>query len=200
MREVLPDAVRAAAPPTAADLTGGDGRFRLWSWGGRFHPVPEGWRLASTDVMSTWRLWHFGNPAERIRPLRHLQKADLTDGAQVTQWSKTRGVMTAISEQMISVGSVAREEDIGQLTEELATSAFTTAMTELMEALKPDSTRRRGRWTETRIATLYTHVSRLKSERKRRREQEIEAVNTQPVPVEEDEDEELERPAQRVRV
>ena len=203
MREVLPDAVRAAAPPTAADPTGGDGRFRLWSWGGRFHPVPEGWRLASTDVMSTWRLWHFGNPAERIRPLRHLQKADLTDGAQVTQWSKTtltRGVMTAISEQMISVGSVACEEDIGQLTEELATSAFTTAMTELMEALKPDSTRRRGRWTETRIATLYTHVSRLKSERKRRREQEIEAVNTQPVPVEEDEDEELERPAQRVRV
>jgi hypothetical protein len=200
MREVLPEAVRAAAPAAAADPNGNDGRFRLWTWGGQLHPVPEGWRLSSTDVMSTWRLWHFGNPAERIRPLRHLEKADLADQAQVTQWSKTRGVMTAISERMISIGSVTCVEEIGRLTEEVATPAFTRAITQLMEELKPDSTRKRSRWTEMRMPTLYTHVMRLKNERKRRREQEIEVVDPQPEPVEDEESEGSERPAQRVRV
>jgi hypothetical protein len=188
MRDALPDTARAAAP-AAADPSSDDSRFHLWQWGGRLHPVPEGWRLPSTDVMSTWRLWYFGNLAERIRPLRHLKKVDLTTSAQITQWTKTNGVMGAISEQMISMQLVESREGIGRLSEEEATSIFTRAITALMEQLKPGATHRRGRWTEMSIPTLYGHVLKEK-DRKRRREQEDQAVDSQPA------DSESESPAQ----
>ena len=187
MREVLPDAARAVAP-AAADPSSDDARFRVWQWGGRLHPVPEEWRLSSTDVMSTWRLWHFGNLAECIRPLRHLKKTDLTGTAQITQWTKTNGVMAAISEQLLEMRLVESKESIGRLCEEDATSVFTRAWAALMEQLKPGSTQRRGRWTELSISTLYEHVLRNKQERKRRREQEAEAVD------------DSERPAQAMRL
>ena len=82
VRNALPDAARAATAPAAADLSSDDARFNVWAWGGAMHMVPEGWRMSSTDLMSTWRLWHFGNAAEHIRPLRHLKKGDLADKTQ----------------------------------------------------------------------------------------------------------------------
>jgi hypothetical protein len=190
MRDALPDAARASAP-AVADPSSDDSRFRLWQWGGRLHPVPEGWRLVSTDVMSTWRLWHFGNAAERIRPLRHLKKTDLADVAQVTQWTKTNGVMGAISEQLVSMELVGSAEGIGRLSDDEATSAFTRAIAALMEQLKPGATHKRGRWTEMSIPTLYQHVLNMRKERKRRREEAVDPHS---------DDSELERPAQVRRV
>jgi hypothetical protein len=167
LRDALPDAERASAPPVAVDPSS-DPRFHLWQWGGRLHPVPEGWRLASTDVMSTWRLWYFGNVAERFRPLRHLKKVDLADDGQVTQWAKTNGVMRALTEQMVSMGLVDSADGVGRLSEDDATAAFTRAIVALMEQLKPGATQRRGRWTEMRLPTLYQHVLGM---RKRKREE-----------------------------
>jgi hypothetical protein len=192
MRDVLPESARASAPAAAAEPSGDDARYHAWSWGGHLHPVPEGWRLSSTDVMSTWRLWHFGNPAERIRPLRRLKKIDLADVAQSTQWSKTNGVMKAITEQLVGLALVESEAGIGRLTEDDATTAITRAITALMERLKPGATRRPGRWTEMSIPTLYQHVLSMRSEEKRVREQRVEA--------EEEKSEEAERPRQRVRL
>ena len=122
LREALPDPARAAAALQNAD--GDDARFRLWPWGGQLHMVPEGWRLASTDVMSTWRLWYFGNAAEQIQPLRRLKKMDLVDAAQITQWTKTNGVMKAITAQMVSLALVDSPEAVGRLSEADATAAF----------------------------------------------------------------------------
>ena len=156
LREALPDAARAAAPVQNVD--GDDPRFRLWQWGGRLHMVPEGWRLASTDVMSTWRLWYFGNVAAQIAPLRRLKKMDLADDAQVTQWTKTNGVMRAITAQMVRLALVDSPEAVGRLSEEDATAAFMQAIAALMEHLRPGATHRRGRWTEMAIPTLYQHV------------------------------------------
>jgi hypothetical protein len=43
-----------------------DGRFLFWSWGGRFHPVPEDFHFDSMTATALWELWHFGNPALKI--------------------------------------------------------------------------------------------------------------------------------------
>ena len=127
--------------------------------------------MSSTDLMSTWRLWQFGNVAERIRPLRHLKKGDLADTGQIIHWSKANGVMNAVTEQMVSMELVESAVAIGRLTEEEATPAFTQAVVALMEEMKPGATQRRGRWTEMLIPTLYDHLQTLKKQRKRRREE-----------------------------
>ena len=43
-----------------------DGKFLLWSLGGRFHPVPEDFHFDSMTATALWELWHFGNPALKI--------------------------------------------------------------------------------------------------------------------------------------
>ena len=93
--------------------------------------------------------------------------------------------MGAIGQQLVSMELVDSTEGIGRLSEEEATSAFTAAIAALMEQLKPGATRRRGRWTEMSIPTLYQHVLNMQKERKRRRE-EAEAAAP----------DDLERPAQ----
>jgi hypothetical protein len=69
--------------------------------------VPEGWRLPPTGVMSTWRMWHCGIPADRIAPLRRQEEPDLyEDSAQITQLSRMRNVKGEITEQLISMGVI----------------------------------------------------------------------------------------------
>jgi hypothetical protein len=195
MRDALPDSARASAPAAAADPSSDGEGYRRWLWGSpnAFHPVPEGWRLTSTDVMSTWRLWHFGIPAERIGPLRRLRTADLADAAQRSQCSKTRGVMEAITAQLISMGLVESELGIGRLSVDDATMSFTGAVAALVERLKPGATRRRGRWNEMRIPTLYQHVLNMqeteKAEAAKRSREQAEVVDV-----------EGERPAQQRRL
>jgi hypothetical protein len=87
--------------------------------------------------------------------------------------------MKAISEQLTGLGAVRVVEDIGKLTEEEATSAFTSAIGPLFALLYPNSTRKRARLTEKSMATLYRHVNRAKKAKKRRRVQEMEAVSSQ---------------------
>jgi hypothetical protein len=102
--------------------------------------------------------------------------------------------MGAISEQLIRMELVGSAEGIARLSEDEATSAFTAAIAALMEQMKPGATRRRGRWTEMSIPTLYQHVLDMRKERKRRREQEAEAINPQ------SDDSNSERPAQMRRL
>jgi hypothetical protein len=179
MREALPDAARASASASAAaaDPSTGDDGYVRWMWGGVLHPVPQGFRLTSTDVMSTWRLWHFGIPAQHIGPLRRLQKVDLVGKAQHTQWSKTNGVMRAITEQLVSMALVDSAMGIGRLSEDDATAAFTRAFAALTGEFKAGAraTRMKGRWMERSIATLYDHVLTWQDGRKRSREQADEA-------------------------
>jgi hypothetical protein len=164
VRDALPDRVRASAPQAHADASG-DSRFQLWMWGGKLRPVPEGWQLPSTDAMATWRLWYFGNVSERIRPLRHLHKSDLVS-KDVSRWSKTHTVMEEITRTMVDLKVVTREDDVGQLSEEAASAAFTQSIAALMERVRPGATRKRGRWTQMAPGTLYKYVNETNKRRR----------------------------------
>jgi hypothetical protein len=148
-----------------------DPRFKLWSWGGKFHMVPEGWVFPSTNVKDTWQLWYFGHLADQIRPLRYLKKADLSGGGQVALWSKTHGVTTAIVAVMVEMKLVEACEDVVRLSREQSSTLFDQAIVQLMEKVKTGSVRERGRWMEMSVPTLYAHILRA---RKRRREEEEE--------------------------
>jgi hypothetical protein len=144
-----------------------DPRFQLWSWGGRFHMVPEGWVFPSTSIKDTWNLWYFGHHAERIRPLRCLKKFDLVGNAQTTLWSKTSGVMKAIAQVMVDMKLVGAMEDVQTLAATDSSAFFDRAVVQLMEQVRSGSTQGRGRWMEMSVPTLYAHVHKA---RKRRRE------------------------------
>lgn len=176
-----------------------DPRFYLWAWGEQLHMVPQGWKLPSTDVKSTWNLWYFGHVHDKIRPLRHLKKADLAKGPQITQWSKANGVMKAIAQVMVDLKLVKSIEEVTKLSPEESSAAFDRAIVELMERVKKDSTRGRGRWMEMSISTLYDHICNLRQHnaKRKRDEQEEENEEKENKEKEEEEEKEEERPRRR---
>jgi hypothetical protein len=159
---------RESASPALIDPNV-DSRFQLWSWGGRLHMVPQGWIFPSTNLKDTWNLWHFGHLSDKIRPLRCLKKFDLVGAAQITLWSKTSGVVKAISQVIVDTKLVQTIEDVLTLTAVDSSTFFDRAIVQLMEQLRSGSTRERGRWMEMSVPTLY---AQLQKARKRRREGE----------------------------
>lgn len=156
-------------PPAPLNDPSLDPRFHLWSWGGRMHMVPHGWRFPSTDVKATWNLWHYGNVNSHIRPLRYLQKSDLMDASQVTLWSKSCGVMTSVAQVMVEMKEVQSIDDVQRLSQSASADSFDRAIVQLMEQVREGSTRGRRRWMEMSVPTLYALVRPI---RKRRREEE----------------------------
>ncbi|MGH8399103.1 MAG: hypothetical protein ACRETA_12800 [Gammaproteobacteria bacterium] len=174
LREALPAATHAAASPQPTDPLGDpDPVFLKWTWGGKFHMVPEGWRFPSTDVKATWNLWHFGHVQDKIRPLRLLKEFDLINEAQATLLSKCSGVMKAIAQEMVEMKVVQSLRDVEKLSAVDSSAAFDRALLQLIERVKPGSTRQPGRWMEMKVTTLYDHMKGRK--RKRQDEQQAEA-------------------------
>jgi hypothetical protein len=90
--------------------------------------VPENWLFPSTDMKATWNLWHFGHVGDHIRPLRYLKKAGLKNKAQVTLWSKPRGVMREIEEVMVELGVVQSIKGVEALSAKDSAEAFDQAI------------------------------------------------------------------------
>jgi len=76
-----------------------DVQFATWTWKGRFHPVPEGFRFPKCTTKAVWDLWWDGLPVERIRPLRHLKSFDLSR-ADGNNMSKARKVLKALTVEL----------------------------------------------------------------------------------------------------
>lgn len=174
LRDVIPSAAGLSSSPNPLADPTGDPRFQLWQWGNALHMVPEGWRLPVVDVKATWHLWQYGHVEARIRPLRHLKKADLQGGGQVSLWSKTNGVMGSVAETMVEMKLVEAVGDVKKLSAEQSSAAFDKVIVQLMERVKEGSTRTRGRWMEMSIGTLYNHLKGVRGQRKRKRRRDEE--------------------------
>lgn len=155
------------APSHAVIDPNTDPRFRQWLWGGKLHMVPEKWLFPSTNIKDSWNLWHFGHLTDKIRPLRFLKKMDLVSAAQITLWSKTSGVVRAISQVMVEMKVVDKVEDVLKLSPIDSSTHFDRAIVQLMEQVRPGSTESRGRWMELAVPTLYVLINKA---RKRPRE------------------------------
>jgi hypothetical protein len=178
MRAELRDAIPTTTIISSSSLNhltdfDADPRFQLWTWGGRMRMVPEGWKLPSTDVKATWNLWHYGHIQDRIRPLRHLKKADLQGSTQITLWSKTNGVMAAIAATMVEMKKVETVEGVTKLSATESAAAFDDAIVELMESVRVGSTKGTVRWMEMSISTLYNHLKVVRQQRKRKRDEQL---------------------------
>jgi hypothetical protein len=176
LRDAIPATTTTSPSPKQFTDADADPRFQLWTWKGRLHMVPEGWQFPSTDVKATWNLWYYGHVHDRIRPLRHLKKADLQGSAQVTLWSKTNGVMGAIAATMVERKVAETAEGVARLSATESAAAFDGAIVQLMEKVKAGSTQGRGRWMEMSIGTLYNKLKDVRLERKRKRDEEQQAM------------------------
>ena len=102
-------AARPAAPsaptfvarnvPSASGSVVVDGHeYSMWCWGGRFHPVPQGWEFPVCATSVFWDLWLDGKRDHCIQPYRFLKTFDV-DKVQGSRLSRARTVVKHIIAQ-----------------------------------------------------------------------------------------------------
>ena len=102
LRETFENSRQLAESPTPApaDSTHPPAdAFKMWTWGGRIHMVPEGFVLPRPPLKTFFMLWHHGNIDTSIRPLKHLCKFDVTP-ADWVQVSRARGCWHRVVDRM----------------------------------------------------------------------------------------------------
>lgn len=83
-------AAGVATNPTAAVV------FRTWSWGGRWHPVPEGFLFPKCTVKEIWDLWWSGNVAQKITYYRQIHPGFDLPKSNKQYYSKAKYVINRL--------------------------------------------------------------------------------------------------------
>ncbi len=139
--------------PVAVESPPSGSRFKTFMWGGRFHMVPEGWKLPRPPLKHFYLLWHHGYDDDQIQPLKNLKKYDLSkpDWVQVT---RCRRVIHDIEETARAEGIVdPGVSDFAIYTKARLNEIFDESYEKLIRKLYGDDpVHRKG---EKAIGTLY---------------------------------------------
>lgn len=149
--------------------TNSSSNFITWSWGGRFHMVPEGFTLPNNNIRDIFNLWYFGNMNLKIQPYRFLKSIDLINNAQCILLSRINKVMNEL--ESIVKDIAADDIRISDITDrERVNVLFEQSFHVLMERInRADSNHRIG---DLSVARVYDLILRV---RKRRRASDADA-------------------------
>jgi hypothetical protein len=106
-----------------------------WSWGGRFHPVPEDFRFPKTDCRKLWDLWWDGNTLKGYGPYRELRSFDLPIAADQQILSRAKLVMC----KLIENSGQDRQRDIKSLPIRERDDCFESAFMSVHRMIFPDA-------------------------------------------------------------
>ena len=162
-----------------------------WTWGGRIHPVPEGWCLPKGNVSMLFNLWVNGNPAKHLRPYRFLKGWDLqapsedTAGvtvplvltiaarkkALVTMTGTWRSYLTQATDVMIVIQNECQMsfQDLQALSAQQREAKFVNAFQNMCKRLHPnvsDEDLDAKRLHENSYMTVYSSLSKKRMLRK----------------------------------
>ncbi len=143
------------APPSSDQGTA----WPTYVWGGRMHPVPEGWRFPGGPALDIFLLWHFGSRGNPMfGPLRTLSKHDVSR-VDYNHVSKCKGVFTRIEQLARAKGLLAEGDSVRSLPKSQVVGLFTACYAVLVQELYGvDGQTPRGREGELEMSTLYARM------------------------------------------
>lgn len=128
-----------------------------YTWGGRLHPVPQGWKFGSFNARLLWTLWWDGE--SQCIPYRHLHTYDLCDKKSKTTFIKAGRVMSRLlllvnktEAEVVNMGCSAERDKL-----------FSTAYKLLIEKIAGESATQESFWNrriigEMKVVTLYDKI------------------------------------------
>jgi hypothetical protein len=104
-------------------------RFSLFYWKntGKFHRLPEEYKLPKTILSNAISLWFFGDPSRSISPFRNLEPTDFGDDNQRKRFSDWKKVMLLLEQYLLKnhhdLMNGVKESDV-ELIHQYAKSCF----------------------------------------------------------------------------
>jgi hypothetical protein len=131
------------------------GAFPAYTWGGRLHPVPEGWKFPGCTPKATFFIWHHGSrDVPMIAPLRTLSRHDVSTTTWV-QVSRVRGVFKEIERLAVCAGAVPEGISVHTLSKQDLSNVFDEGFSRLITQLYGNDSHRSG---EKDLGTLYNRI------------------------------------------
>jgi hypothetical protein len=88
---------------------------QYYTWGGKFHLLPEGFEFPSIDPLAAWMLWWFGDTRRGYPPYNGISSEDLNTPkkkATLSEWSMMmRHIINAIESELAAPMPSVRDEE-----------------------------------------------------------------------------------------
>ena len=105
--------------------------YRLFSYSGGFHKIPEGYKFTVTTLKEFWNLYFLGVPALHFRPLRMLSKKDFLilnmKNIYKNVFSNGCCVMKTLGELLMSEGLIENIKDLNNVSPDESNRLFVEA-------------------------------------------------------------------------
>lgn len=182
MRDQILDAIRAQGdqrrdpPAGGAGGAGGGGDgggggtvqedgFKVWVWKGRFHPVPETWRMPKLTVKQLWDLYWDGQPFQQIAPYRRLKPFDMPTASCKGLLSKGRAVVKCL---LVDDNGAVEENTIMGMTTNERDAFFEKTFVVVCQGAFPELAGEefdRRQFGERKFSTLYDKLTLASAQR-----------------------------------
>jgi hypothetical protein len=143
-----------------------ESKYNSFSWKGKIHPVPEDWKLPQVDMKTFWLMWHYGNPVEKITPLRMFHKFDFgieKEGNKFMKMIKIIKLLTNIAEEKKLIEN---QQQIKQLPRDKVSEIFDVSFTHLMEKIHGRKINSSDRFGEMAVGTIRNHIDQWQKKQK----------------------------------
>lgn len=132
--------------------------FELYSWGGSFHKLPEGYKFPEVTLVVAFRLWFIGDKVEKIPPFKALEPTDFSDKNERKRLSDWKCIMKYLIE---SLGEDFVLNDRNKCNVDIISAQFKLAN----ERMPRNEKKKRGRPEEWTIQTALKECRKAKKAR-----------------------------------
>ena len=158
MMQQQSSSIVAASCTSSPIATRSVARDNPYHWGGRYHPVPEGYEFATVSCKTLWDLWlHGSSSAEApLGPFRYIEpQNDLIGNRNRVRFSRAKKVMDRLFQNCANGTNWKEIEDMDDRT---ADQTFEDALLTLLNVQAVD--RNTARLFELSYFTIYNMFSK----------------------------------------
>jgi hypothetical protein len=154
-----PSVPSVPATPAAPDTQDG---FRYYAWGGKFRPIPEGWRFPHGKVKAVCDLFITGYPHDTspIRPFQYFACSTLVREDQ-SYFSKAEYVFNKLRSVALEIETVTNEAEFKNMSILRWDVVFAIAFEYIVSAIEAKVHKVIQKPGEMSISTFYDYVKML---------------------------------------
>ena len=87
--------------------------FDTYYWKGRFHHVPQGFKIPDGSVKTLWNLYHFGDKTNRIAPYKNIiPKFDFEDPKERKKFSTLKVILEEVDDGIMNLPEKYKLQDV----------------------------------------------------------------------------------------
>jgi hypothetical protein len=153
-----------------------------YNWKGKFHYLPEGYRLPDVPLLQGWMIWWEGNKESAIPPLSIVTPSDFNDKNMRKRYSDWKTIMNRMQEELRAIGQWKARQTTQKLIEMCESAAASLPQNKKDKSNRPNEWKVITATKELRLALKRNRDEEKRQERDRHVRQRTQEVSPSVTP------------------